>query len=76
MKTIPAQILEKGGEKEFAVISYQDYLDITEQLRELREKIEDYEDLLEVRAARMDPDNQAGRPFDEVAREMGFLQSN
>ena len=73
MKTIPAQIIEKGGEKEFAVISYQDYLDITHQLQELQEKIEDYEDLLEIRAARSDPDNQVGRPFDEVARELGLI---
>jgi hypothetical protein len=74
MKTIPAQIIEKGGEKEFAVISYQDYVDMTHQLKELHDKVEDYEDLLEIRAARKDPDNQIGRPFNEVAHELGLLK--
>lgn len=73
MKTISAQIIEKAGMKEFAVIPCQDYLEFTQLLHELQEKVEDYEDLLEIRAARSDPDNQAGRPFDEVARELGLL---
>ncbi len=73
MNTIPAQILEKEGEKEFAVIRYQDYLELTQLLQSLQEKLEDYEDLLEIRAARTDPENQTGRPFDEVVRELGLL---
>ncbi len=62
MKT---QIIENHGKKEFAVISYKDFLC-------MQEKLENYSDLLELRKAKIDPKNQYGRPFDVVATELGL----
>jgi hypothetical protein len=45
MSTIKAQVIEKNGKKEFAVISYADFL-------KLREELDDYEDLRCLREAR------------------------
>ncbi len=60
-----AQIIEKQGKKEFAVIPYKDFLRIQEEL-------EDYADLKELRNAKMDSSNREGRPFRHVARELGL----
>jgi PHD/YefM family antitoxin component YafN of YafNO toxin-antitoxin module len=43
--TIHAQILTKNGKKEFAIMSYKDFLKVQETL-------EDYEDLRALRAAK------------------------
>ncbi|MBI5101486.1 MAG: type II toxin-antitoxin system Phd/YefM family antitoxin [Nitrospirae bacterium] len=60
-----AQIIEKQGKKEFAVISYKDFMRIQEEL-------EDYHDLLELRRAKSDPRNRKGRAFHIVAAELGL----
>jgi len=65
MKT---QIIEKDGKKEFAVISYKDFL-------RMQEELEDYRDLRELRKAKVDPKNQQGRPFDVVATELGLMKN-
>jgi PHD/YefM family antitoxin component YafN of YafNO toxin-antitoxin module len=64
MKT---QIIEKHGKKEFAVIPYKDFI-------RMQEKIEDYNDLRELRKAKNDPQNKHGRPFDIVATELGLMK--
>jgi len=60
-----AQIIEKQGKKEFAVIPYKDFL-------RMQEELEDYHDLLELRRARSDPRNHQGRAFHNVASELGL----
>lgn len=60
-----AQIIEKHGKKEFAIIPYKDFLRIQEDL-------EDYADLKDLRKAKNDPMNKQGRLFSEVAKELGF----
>ena len=62
-----AQIIEKDGRKEFAVIPYKDFL-------RMQEELEDYDDLKELRNAKADPKNQNGRPFDVVAAELGLTK--
>ena len=61
-----AQIMEKAGKKEFAVIPYRQSL-------KMQEALEDYHALKSLRAAKRDPKNQKGRPFEQVARELGLL---
>lgn len=64
-----AQIIEKAGKKEFAVIPYKQFL-------RMQEALEDYHALRELRKAKADPKNQRGRPFVEVARELGLVKKN
>jgi len=67
-KFMKTQIIEKDGKKEFAVISYKDFL-------RMQEELEDYRDLRELRKAKVDPKNQQGRPFDVVATELGLMKN-
>jgi len=60
-----AQIIEKQGKKEFAVIPYKEFLRIQDEL-------EDYQDLRALRSAKADPKNQQGRSFAVVAKELGL----
>jgi PHD/YefM family antitoxin component YafN of YafNO toxin-antitoxin module len=60
-----AQIIEKHGKKEFAIIPYKDFL-------RMQEDLEDYSDLRDLRKAKVDPMNQQGRSFDDVAKELGL----
>jgi len=60
-----AQIIEKHGKKEFAIIPYKDFLRIQEDL-------EDYADLKDLRKAKNDPMNKQGRLFVDVAKELGL----
>lgn len=60
-----AQIIEKHGKKEFAVIPYKDFV-------RMREELEDYHDLLALRQEKADSPNQKNRPFNEVAAELGL----
>lgn len=60
-----AQIIEKHGKKEFAIIPYKDFLRIQEDL-------EDYADLKDLRKAKNDPMNKQGRLFSEVVKELGL----
>ena len=59
------QIIEKQGKKEFAVIPYKDFI-------RMQDDIEDYQDLKELREAKLDSRNQQGRSFDDVAKELGL----
>jgi len=63
MKT---QIIEKNGKMEYAVIPYKQFLRMQEELEDLR-------DLKELRKAKADPRNQKGRPFENVAKELGLM---
>ena len=64
-----AQIIEKQGKKEFAVIPYKDFL-------RMQEDLEDYSDLKDLRRAKLEPMNQLGRSFDDVAKELGLKKKN
>ncbi len=64
-----AQIIEKAGKKEFAVIPYKQFL-------RMQEALEDYHALRELRKAKADPKNQRGRPFVEAARELGLVKKS
>ncbi|MEO6750987.1 MAG: hypothetical protein ABIP85_04345 [Chthoniobacteraceae bacterium] len=66
-KTMTAQIIEKAGKKEFAVIPYREFV-------KMQEALEDYHALKELQKAKADPKNQCGRPFAEVAGELGSLK--
>lgn len=63
-----AQIIEKRGKKEFAVIPYKDFV-------RMQEELEDYYDLLALRQAKTDPRNQKGRSFDEAAGKLGLKKT-
>ena len=63
------QIIEKAGEKEFAVIPYRDFL-------KMQETLEDYHALKTLRKAKADPKNQRGRAFADVAQELGLLKKS
>ncbi len=60
-----AQIIEKRGKKEFAVIPYKEFL-------RMQEELEDYYDLLALRQAKTDSRNQKGRSFDKIVEELGL----
>ena len=64
-----AQIIEKAGKKEFAVIPYRQFV-------KMQDALEDYHALKELRKAKADPKNQRGRPFAEVAQELRLLKKN
>ncbi len=61
-----AQIIEKAGKKEFAVIPYKQYL-------KMQDALEDYHALKALRGAKCDPKNQDGQPFEQVARKLVLL---
>jgi len=61
-----AQIIEKAGKKEFAVIPYKQFL-------KMQEALEDYYALKELRRAKRSRENRRGRPFVKAARELGLL---
>lgn len=63
-----AQIIEKRGKKEFAVIPYKEFL-------RMQEELEDYRDLRSLRRAKADPKNRHGRPFEAVAAELGLKKN-
>lgn len=63
-----AQIIEKHGKKEFAVIPYKDFV-------RMQEELEDYYDLLALRQAKANLRNQEGRSFDEVAKKLGLKKN-
>lgn len=64
-----AQIIEKAGKKEFAVIPYRQFV-------KMQDALEDYHALKALRKAKADPKNQRSRPFAEVAQELGLLKKN
>lgn len=57
------QIIKKDGEKEFAVLPYKDYLKI-------KQALEDYEDLIDLRKAKIETVNEPGVPFNDVKESL------
>ena len=53
------QIIKKDGENEFVVLPYNDYLKI-------KQALEDYEDLIDLRKAKNETINEPGIPFKDV----------
>jgi hypothetical protein len=58
-------MIENNGTKESVVLPYTEYV-------ALREWIEDMEYLLELRDAKRAEGNVAGRPLEEIAKELGL----
>ena len=61
--TIHPQILEKDGKKEFAVLPYEEFL-------RLQEELEDYEDLRTLRQEKAESQDEATRSLDDVLAEI------
>jgi PHD/YefM family antitoxin component YafN of YafNO toxin-antitoxin module len=59
------EILKKNGKSEFVVLPY-------EEFAALRDLLDDYEDLLDLRAAKREEDSEASIPLDEVKAEFGL----
>jgi len=57
------QIIKKDGENEFAVLPYKDYLKI-------KQALEDYEDLIDLRKAKIETVNEPGVPFNDVKESL------
>jgi hypothetical protein len=53
------QIIKKNGENEFAVLPYSDYL-------KMKQALDDYEDLIDLRKAKNETVNEPGIPFKDV----------
>ena len=65
MIKLHAKILEKNGEKEFAVIPYEEFVQIQEEL-------EDYECLKALREAKSKEADANTTSLDEVKEELGL----
>nr|VFK77766.1 MAG: Antitoxin Phd_YefM, type II toxin-antitoxin system [Candidatus Kentron sp. SD] len=65
MLTLHPNILEKNGKKEFAVLPYEEFEQITMALA-------DYEDLRDLRAAEQDEKDAPSIPLAQVRRELGI----
>jgi len=63
MITLNAQIIEKNGKKEFALLPYEEFLKLQEQL-------EDYEDLRRLREAKAAEGNAPTVELDELKRRL------
>ena len=59
------EFLTKNGEKQFAVLSYQEFV-------ALQEWLEDAEDLLELRRAQKEKANELTTSLSEVEKEFGI----
>lgn len=57
------QIIKKNGEKEYVVLPYKDYLKI-------REALEDYEDLMDLRKAKSETVNEPSISFKDVEEKL------
>ena len=65
---IETQIITHKGRKVLAVMPYNRY-------KRMQDELDDYACLKALRAAKADPQNRAkGRPFEEFARERGYLK--
>jgi len=62
-----AQFIKQNGRKAFAVLPYRQFL-------RMKQKLEDYDDLIALDKAKADPANRRSRPFAEFARERGYLK--
>lgn len=59
------EILKKNGKSEFVVLPY-------EEFAALRELLDDYEDLLDLRAAKTEEHSEASIPLGDVKGEFGL----
>ena len=57
------QIIEKGGKKEFVVLPYEEY-------QAIEELMEDYMDLIDLREAKAEGQDQASVPLDDVIKQL------
>ncbi|MEW6506978.1 MAG: type II toxin-antitoxin system Phd/YefM family antitoxin [Bacteroidota bacterium] len=57
------QIIKKDGENEYVVLPYDEYLKI-------REGLEDYEDLIDLRKAKSETVNDPAVPFKDVEEKL------
>ncbi|NQS97543.1 MAG: type II toxin-antitoxin system Phd/YefM family antitoxin [candidate division Zixibacteria bacterium] len=64
MITLNPNILEKDGKKEFVVLSYEEFLQVQEEL-------ENYEDLKELRSAKIKEADALAIPLAEVRKLLG-----
>jgi hypothetical protein len=60
-----AVILEKNGEKQFAVLPYQEFM-------ALRQRLADAEDVVKLRKAKSSEDTKKSIPLAEVKRTLGL----
>ena len=65
MVTLHPNILEQNGKKQFAVIPYDEYLKIHEELN-------DYEDLKELRQAKSAEKNTSTVSLEDAKKELGI----
>ena len=63
--TLHPQIIRKDGKEEFVVLPYQEFL-------ALQERLEDAEDLLELRKAKKADTDEPSIPLEEVERRFGI----
>jgi hypothetical protein len=61
--SIHPQVIEKDGVKEFVVLPYEEFLAIQEQL-------EDYQDLMDLREAKRESQEEASVPLDAVRLQL------
>ncbi|MDA0739072.1 MAG: type II toxin-antitoxin system Phd/YefM family antitoxin [Nitrospirae bacterium] len=62
--TLHPQIIEKEGKKEFVVLPYEEFV-------QLQEKIEDYEDLKDLRSAKETEKSSPTVSLAEVKKDLG-----
>lgn len=58
-------MIEKDGKKEFVVLPYQEFA-------ALKEALEDYEDLLELRRAKSEEQHQPSQPLGKIAGSLNL----
>ncbi len=65
MITIRPKVLEKDGKKEFVILTYEEFLKIQEEL-------EDYEDLKELRKAKLKEASSPTIDLKDAKKELGL----
>jgi len=63
--TLHAEILERNGKKQFAVLPYEEFI-------AMQERLSDMEDLMELRKAKRAEGRKATVPLTEVKRRLGM----
>ena len=69
MLKLHPEILEKNGKKLFAVLPYEEFL-------EMQSRLADAEDLLELRKAKRSDGRKRSIPLSEVKRQLGLSRTN
>lgn len=67
-----AQIIQENGQAKFAVIDFQEYLQIKELLSN-SEKLEDYLDYLHIQEVKKQSANQPKKTLEQVKNELGLI---